>query len=287
MKVALLVDDSENVLQDLGARLRRRGYLIHTATTTEQAEKIAKSEVLDLAVVDLKLDYRSEYGGLDFILFLTRNQPRTKVIVLSGYEEGVVPEGFPQRDIDLWVSKIDPAGNYLDLVANAVVGFEDRPVNKTCFVIMPMSDSASCSNREWEEVFTRVIKPAAEACGFVCTRSKGMAGNIIKLILDDLNRADLVIADLTDRNANVFYELGVRHTLRDSTILLAQSIERDAPFDLRPYSVIEYGWKTESDRENLALKVRDAVEEMERRPETRVSPVREYLTGTTTRKATV
>jgi hypothetical protein len=54
-----------------------------------------------------------------------------------------------------------------------------------------------------------------------------------------LNQADVVLADLTDMNPNVFYELGVRHTLKNRTILVSQSWD-DVPSDLRQYGVIIY-----------------------------------------------
>jgi nucleoside 2-deoxyribosyltransferase len=121
-----------------------------------------------------------------------------------------------------------------------------------------------------------MIRPAVEACGYECERSQGIAGNIIKLVLDDLNRADLVIADLTDRNPNVFYELGVRHALRDHTVLIAQTLDH-VPFDLRPYSVIVYDWTTDSGRQEFAKKLRSALDQMKQRPSAATSPVREYL----------
>ena len=139
-----------------------------------------------------------------------------------------------------------------------------------------MSTSASCRSDQWTEIFENMISPAVVAAGDECRRSAGLAGNIIKLILDDLNRADLVIADLTDRNPNVFYELGVRHALRDTTALITQSLD-DVPFDLRPYSVISYDWTTEQGRSAFTNMLRACLGEMANRPASGLSPVR---TGT-------
>ena len=52
-------------------------------------------------------------------------------------------------------------------------------------------------------------------------------------------QAKVVIADLTSRNPNVYYELGIAHTLGKRFILLAQNID-DIPFDLRHYRCILY-----------------------------------------------
>ena len=54
-----------------------------------------------------------------------------------------------------------------------------------------------------------------------------------------INEANIVIADITNRNPNVFYELGIAHTLGKKVILLTQHIE-DIPFDLKRYRIIEY-----------------------------------------------
>ena len=70
-------------------------------------------------------------------------------------------------------------------------------------------------------------------------------GEIIAQVIEALSEADFVIADLTGRNPNVFYELGVRHALRNNTILIAQDID-DIPFDLRGQRAICYRYDPES-----------------------------------------
>jgi hypothetical protein len=51
--------------------------------------------------------------------------------------------------------------------------------------------------------------------------------------------AEVIIADLTNRNVNVFYELGISHTVGKKFILLTQKLS-DIPFDLNRYRIIEY-----------------------------------------------
>ncbi len=109
---------------------------------------------------------------------------------------------------------------------------------RICFVIMPFSATESCTEQEWTQVFDDVIRPAVEGeneLGYSCRRSTPTRGNLVRGILEDLQSAHVVIADLTDRNANVFYELGVRHTLTDRTILIAQN-RKHIPFDLSNYA---------------------------------------------------
>src|ERR1700683_2687922 len=77
---------------------------------------------------------------------------------------------------------------------------------KIGFVIMPFSPTKSEDN--WTEVFSEVFQPALTECGYTCTRAEVTTGSLITSIVERLIEADIVIVDATDRNANVFYELG-------------------------------------------------------------------------------
>lgn len=74
-------------------------------------------------------------------------------------------------------------------------------------------------------------------------RYESKVGSIINGVIENLNEADLVIADLTGSNRNVMYELGVRHALKRGTIIIAQSLE-DIPSDLRDYMVVIYNYSS-------------------------------------------
>ena len=148
---------------------------------------------------------------------------------------------------------------------------------KKCFVIMPVSSTKSCTTRQWTAIFDEMIKPAVVGTrlGFTCERSKPRTGNLIRDILNELNKADVVIADLTDTNPNVFYELGVRHTLRNRTILIAQDMKY-VPSDLRSYWVITYR-KGLSGLQDFKNKIREVLKEMMKKPEKPDSPVADFL----------
>lgn len=148
---------------------------------------------------------------------------------------------------------------------------------KRCFVIMPVSKTKSCSTRQWTMIFNEMIRPAVvgSRLGFTCERSEPRTGNLIKDILNELNGADVVIADLTDTNPNVFYELGVRHTLRNRTILIAQDM-KFVPSDLKSYWVIIYK-KDLSGLRDFRDKMKDTLREMMRNPEEPDNPVADFL----------
>jgi hypothetical protein len=118
--------------------------------------------------------------------------------------------------------------------------FELRPttVDKgTCFVLMPFADN-------FKEVY-EIIKEALEGpdLNFVCRRADELrgGGHVIEDILRFIGGAEVVIADLTGKNPNVFYELGIAHMKKDldQVILLTQDAE-SVPFDLKVLRCIEY-----------------------------------------------
>lgn len=115
-------------------------------------------------------------------------------------------------------------------------------MSKSCFVIMPFG-----KNKEEKEfysgVYESIISPAASRHDYVVNRvdtKEDNFGSITKNIIDGLVYSDLVIADLTGGNANVFYELGIRHALHKcSTILIIQE-GYDIPFDLKQHIAVFY-----------------------------------------------
>ncbi|MBX3610096.1 MAG: hypothetical protein KF871_09375 [Hydrogenophaga sp.] len=103
------------------------------------------------------------------------------------------------------------------------------------FVLMPF-DSA------FDDIYRYGIKRACEEQGCYCERvdEQMFDGSILDRIYHQIRSADVVVADLTGRNANVFYETGYAHGLGKRVILLTQRQE-DIPFDLRHYHHIVYG----------------------------------------------
>lgn len=88
-----------------------------------------------------------------------------------------------------------------------------------CFVLMPFGEPWS------DRVFRRHIKPAVESLGITCSRADDFfaPGVIMEDVWKAINQANFIIADLTARNPNVFYELGLAHVVGVPTILLSQT----------------------------------------------------------------
>jgi hypothetical protein len=104
-----------------------------------------------------------------------------------------------------------------------------------CFVLMPFA-------KEFEEAYEYGIKPAAEAAGFTCYRADKAAapGAIVAKIIKGIFSSDVIVADLTASNPNVFYELGVAHTIDNKTIVICEKGRQPLPFNLRSYLIIFY-----------------------------------------------
>jgi hypothetical protein len=118
------------------------------------------------------------------------------------------------------------------------------PARKRCFVICPLGDEKSEPRQRTNRVWSRIIVPAAVACGYEeanIERSDLIhkPGIITTQIVDRLVEADLVIADLTDHNPNVFYELAIRHFVRKPVVILILR-GQPIPFDVSPNRVIHY-----------------------------------------------
>jgi hypothetical protein len=99
---------------------------------------------------------------------------------------------------------------------------------------------------------------------------------VVAGIIRSLNDAHVVLADLTDRNANVFYELGVRHALADRTIIVAQD-RSDIPFDLIGYASHVYDWRSAKGKDELTRKLCEVLAEIDGNPDRPDNPVSDFL----------
>ena len=87
----------------------------------------------------------------------------------------------------------------------------------------------------------QAIQDACAACSLVARRADEIweAPGIIQDVVNLIDRARIVLCDLTTRNPNVFYEAGIAHTLGREIIIITQS-DHDIPFDLRHLRYVRY-----------------------------------------------
>jgi hypothetical protein len=86
---------------------------------------------------------------------------------------------------------------------------------KTCFVIAPIGEADSEDRKRSDQVVNFVITPAVAECGYKPIRADKISeqGIITSQVIEHIVNDPLVIADLTKQNANVFYELAIRHAI--------------------------------------------------------------------------
>ncbi len=105
---------------------------------------------------------------------------------------------------------------------------------------MPFSETAAERTEDyWTKHFKFFLKPLIEECSLEAHRSKPLRGSIVKQIITDLVMSSVVVADLTDANPNVYWELGVRQSFRHRTILIAQN-DTELPFDIKDSGTLFY-----------------------------------------------
>lgn len=123
-----------------------------------------------------------------------------------------------------------------------------------CFVLMPFGrkSDATGATIDFDAVYRELIEPAVRAADLEPVRAdEEVAGGIIhKAMFERLIMCEYAVADLTFANANVFYELGVRHSVRPHTTVLIFAAGTHLPFDVNldrglPYSVSTGGTPAE------------------------------------------
>src|SRR3974390_1966415 len=113
---------------------------------------------------------------------------------------------------------------------------------KICFVICPIGDENTPIRKRSDQIFKHIIEPAVKEDGYKCLRSDHIPspGLITSQVIEHLINSDLVIADLSGHNPNVFYELTIRHAIQKPFIQLIERGEK-IPFDisgLRTISIV-------------------------------------------------
>ena len=119
-----------------------------------------------------------------------------------------------------------------------------------CFILMPFSEA-------FNDIYEFGIKGACVDSNAYCERvdEQIFEGSVLDRIYNQISRADIVIADMTGRSANVFYEVGYAHAIGKPTILLTQNGE-DIPFDLKHFPHIVYQAKITELRKELTERVK-------------------------------
>jgi len=187
------------------------------------------------------VDFTTDYDmALERVIWgITGKRPRAVV----GIEPGEPTESIDPKEIDRLRNELREAVSLFkarteQISTNIQPQVDQIEERGKCFVVMPFGDPAL------EVVYEDFVKPVIEnECSLVCERGDDVFGSnvIMDDILKSIRSAKIILADLTRKNANVFYEVGICHAFNKGVLLLAQSID-DVPFDLRHRRVLLYDY---------------------------------------------
>lgn len=112
---------------------------------------------------------------------------------------------------------------------------------KPCFVIMPISDQPQYPAGHFNKIYEQIIVPAVKEAGFEPVRadSNQICDSIMQKILKNLVECDMAICDLSSRNPNVMYELGIRQAYGKKVVLI-QDDATDKIFDVAGINTVFY-----------------------------------------------
>ncbi len=139
--------------------------------------------------------------------------------------EGIVPFSTTTSQVGIWSRSSGRIKIY---------NYEIHATKPKAFVVMQFS-------QQFNELYQDVIKSICDKYSIEAVRADDIYNNgmIIHDITSNINEAKVIIADVTSKNPNVYYEVGYSHALSKPTILLAEE-GTELPFDVKPYRVIFY-----------------------------------------------
>lgn len=119
--------------------------------------------------------------------------------------------------------------------------FGGKTFMKTCFVVSPIGDVGSAIRINADKLFKYIISPVCKSCGFEPVRVDQIndSDSITQTIIDKLLSSELVIADISGHNPNVFYEMGYRKCT-DKPIIHLKKQGESIPFDVNTVRTFEY-----------------------------------------------
>ena len=134
----------------------------------------------------------------------------------------------------------------------------DKP--RICFIIGPIGDTESAIRKRSDQIFNHIITPVAQECGYTTERADQIdrPGIITNQVIQHIVNDPLVIADLTDYNPNVFYELALRHIVRKPLIQMIKQ-GQELPFDVAPSRTIYFDHQ---DLDSVALAEKQILEQI-------------------------
>lgn len=153
-------------------------------------------------------------------------------------------------------------------------------VKQKCFVIMPFSQTSEKHTEDyWTNHYGKFLKPLIESKHpLIAERSAPLRGDIVRQIITNLVTVPIVVADLTDANPNVYWELGVRQSFKHCTITIAEHGTR-LPFDLGGKGTLFYFPGDHIKMQEFENEFHEAIDDCLKNPDLPDSHVLETISG--------
>lgn len=156
-----------------------------------------------------------------------------------------------------------------------------------CFVIMPFNKKKDADGNEinFDVVYNSLIKPSVEAADMAPIRAdeETINGIIHKPMYERLILCDYAVADLTTANANVFYELGIRHAVKPFTTITIFASNSKLPFDVNFLRCMPYDYNSKTFLTNTKTNIEGLTKQLlnAKKDKTTDSPVYQLVDGIT------
>jgi CheY-like chemotaxis protein len=257
-KKILFADDEPDIVEVITYHLKNEGFNCKTAKNGNECLDIIETYNPDILLLDIMMPGKN---GIEVCSIIRRN-PRFKnliIIFLTALSEETTQIKALETGGDEFISKPVSTKLLITIIKahlrNKYYFFEDTDGNnkwsfpilvypiftsrrfnrieKNCFIIMPF-------NTSWSDRVHKKIGSILRKLKYKDRRADNIYGhNILEDIWSAINEATCIIADITGRNPNVFYEIGIAHTLGKDVILITQN-EEDIPFDFKHFRHIIY-----------------------------------------------
>lgn len=152
---------------------------------------------------------------------------------------------------------------------------ETETNKKRCFVITPIGATESKIRRKIDGVIECAIKPALKEYEVIVSHQEINSGSIKSNIIKNIYDCELVIANLTTQNANVMYEVALRHAVAKPIIHITEDL-MELPFDINDHRTIEYTDDMMGVRE-LKIKIEKMVNDIENSKDKISNPIVDSL----------
>jgi FixJ family two-component response regulator len=255
----LIVDDFQNWRTLYGRLLSDECSVVEAERYEEAITAIqVRRPPFHVAVLDLRLVEHdaSNIDGLRIVDQLSVISPTTTPVLITSHGDLNTAAQARHRGTYAAMDKYSPQlerfdeNTFMDIVRDAIGEAERRRGEARAFVVMPFA-------KRYTRIYGEVVKPTIERAGFRCIRADEFSTSrrIMTDVQRSIARARVVVADLSGRNANVLYEVGMAHALGKPVVLMTDRLE-DAPPILRDLRTIMY--------ENSLPGVRKLKEELEK-----------------------